>query len=397
MQPPGASIHAARVARSLRFTYFAYFASVGLEYVYIPYYFAALGFGPGEIGLLFTGRILMTLVLQPFITGWSDRLGLPHAFLKVGMFGGFLAGAALVWTGSFAAAAAAFWSQALLRSSAIPLLDATSIRTAGSEGFGRLRRWGSLGYGLSVAAMGAVALDLSHDLAGLVAVQIYAVVLAAAALGPLTLPRDDVAGRGGAAGHVERILSLPLAAFLLWNCLHWWAVESFNVFFSLRVRELGLSSALPGAAVFTSIAAEVLALSVMPRVLARWGAWRLILAALAVSTARWLATALTHDPYLLVALQAAHAFSFGVWYASALDLLGRFAPLHRRAALQGVFVAAVLGAGGVMSTATGGWIMESFGGAAVFAGAAAVEALALLAALASRRLWAGQSSKKPAT
>ena len=103
-------------------------------------------------------------------------------------------------------------------------------------------------------------------------------------------------------------------------------------------------------------------------------------------------------------VQLLHGVSFGVWFVAMMDGVSRFADDDRRPTLQGWVAAAVLGGGGVISTALGGALMDVErvpawleGPPFAFAAASLLELFAVLGVLAFARSWeAVESPSRPA-
>jgi PPP family 3-phenylpropionic acid transporter len=120
----------------------------------------------------------------------------------------------------------------------------------------------------------------------------------------------------------------------------------------------------------------------------RFSLGALLVASAAATAVRWLLLARAHDAFAIVALQLFHAFSFGVWWAAAVEAMRRTVPLHLRATGQALFSALVFGAGNAIGYGLAGAGYQRYGSVSpLFGYAAAVEgASLLLAALAAARL-----------
>ncbi|MEM6732969.1 MAG: MFS transporter, partial [Myxococcota bacterium] len=172
------------------------------------------------------------------------------------------------------------------------------------------------------------------------------------------------------------------------NALHWMAISVYNGFFSLHTKALGLASDVPGDAMGIAILGEAAAFWFAPRLFQRYGSAPWVVAAILISALRWWLTAHTEDGATIVWLQLLHFFSFGVWYAAAIDRLGVFAGPEHRATYQGVFSAGVLSLGAIVGFLGGGWLLDVAGGAVLFRVAAGCDLLAAGVALAAWRVWA---------
>jgi len=141
-----------------------------------------------------------------------------------------------------------------------------------------------------------------------------------------------------------------------------------------------------GQAVAVVIVAEIIGFRLAMRFVGDDGE-RMLPLVFAVSAARWIATALAPSAFVLVALQAAHVLGFGLWYASAIAAMGRFAPLSLRSTLQGTFAAVVFAGGGILGSAAGGALIDAFGTRGAFFGAAGADVAALIVALIAIPAW----------
>lgn len=373
----------------LRALYAFIFASVAIEYVFLPYAFTEKGLSPADIGLLFTGRTMVVIVLQPKLSQLADRLQRPHTMLKIAVGAQFLGAVALSYAAGFAGIAAVVWVQACFRAPIVPVIDSTTVRAVGAARFGNVRLWGSLGFGACAAGVGRLAGELDYEGAGELALLLYVAVTAIAAIAALPLPRER-RGLARTPAKAHGLYGRSFLLFIVWNSLHWMAIAAYNTFFSLYTKELELPADVPGDAMGVAILGEALAFWWAPRLFARSGAAPWVIGGLAVSIVRWWLTGSVTDPRALVALQALHFFTFGLWYAAAIERIGAYAGEDLRATFQGVFSAGVLALGSTLGSLGGGWLMELAGGATLFRVAALCDVAALLIALAAWSHWAGE-------
>ena len=106
------------------------------------------------------------------------------------------------------------------------------------------------------------------------------------------------------------------------------------------------------------------------------------------SAARWLLTAGAGGAATIVAAQALHALTFGLYWGAAVNAMAALVPPRLRATGQALFTAVVFGGGNGLGFALAGWGYDRLGGVRpLFVGAAAAElvALAVLLLLAPRR------------
>ncbi|MEM9696200.1 MAG: MFS transporter, partial [Myxococcota bacterium] len=252
--------------------YGSFFSAVGLLSTYMPVHLQRFGLTAATIGTLFgvrtaiatASQLLLTPRLPPHRVGWALVLSAAWA-------AAFGLGVAL--------ASDAVWLMALIlviapgQALAIPLLDTVVIDQLGADRFGAVRRWGSIGYGVTVGAVAWWAQGRSYAEVGRLAAMGFAVMLALTLVQMVFVARPSAGtatqADGSTTGSVPR--DPALVGFFLINGLHWIGGAQFNVFISLHAQRLGLDPSVPGAAIAAMIVGEVLAMSAVGRLLPHWG------------------------------------------------------------------------------------------------------------------------------
>ena len=140
--------------------------------------------------------------------------------------------------------------------------------------------------------------------------------------------------------------------------------------------------------------AEVVALWAFPPLLRRFDLAALLAAACSGTALRWWLVSRADGAAAIVLLQLFHAVSFGLWWACAVEAMGRLVPVGLRSTGQALFSALVFGAGNAVGFALSGAGYQRLGGASpLFAVAGLVELGALaLCALAARYLARAQAA-----
>ena len=136
--------------------YFFYFASLGALIPYWSLYLQSLGFGAVEIGEL-TAVILATKIVAPNIWGWiADHTGRHMAVVRISslfaaiMFTGVFIQQSYWWLVAVMVSFSFFWNAAL------PQFEVTTLNALGDEtqGYSKIRLWGSIGFIITVVALG---------------------------------------------------------------------------------------------------------------------------------------------------------------------------------------------------------------------------------------------------
>ena len=155
----------------------------------------------------------------------------------------------------------------------------------------------------------------------------------------------------------------------------------YYAFYSIYMEAQGYSKTLIGQLWALGVLAEVALFLVMPRLLERWGARRVLVWSLVLAGARWLLIGFfpRELPVLLLA-QLLHAATFGTFHASAIHLVHHYFPGRLQGRGQALYASLSFGAGGALGSLGSGFAWETLGPTASFAVASGI---ALLGALVS--------------
>jgi MFS transporter, PPP family, 3-phenylpropionic acid transporter len=360
--------------------YFALLGALGFFWPFLSAHLSRLGMQPWEIGAISALYPLGTLVAPPLAGLFADLLRARVWLLRSLSAATVLSFAAFVQFGQTRPAlivAVALFS--FFRAPLAPMADAAAVEHARRHGgsYGAVRLWGSVGF-LVAALAGGQLLDRrgSHSvmLAALAA-------LAAAAVAVWALPATPPRRERGALPAAGRLLAhgdfwLFLATVALGQLAH----SAYDSFFSLHLARLGWGGGSIGLAWAVGVVAEIGLLAGSGRLIARFGAARLLAVAFGVGCLRWLLLAQVRDPGLILALQPLHAVTFAVYYVAGVTLAREQASAETQTAAQGLFAAAVA-LGGVLGMPLAGRLFERLGARAMFATAAVAAGMACACAV----------------
>jgi PPP family 3-phenylpropionic acid transporter len=267
-----------------------------------------------------------------------------------------------------------------------PMIDALVLgaldRSAASPAaYGRLRRWGSLGYLLGSLTGGVARQHLG--LSPLYLVLLGTLLLAFASLG---VPDEGRPASQPLLPAVRRLLQdRAMAGLLLAGALHFSVHVGAAALLSLHMVQAGLGTDWTGVALATGVVVEILLMSAGQPLLARFGPRPLLLAALSLALLRWVGMSMVSTGPAMVALQASHGITFGAFWIASVALVERGAPPEIRASSQALLAAAVAGAGALLGMAGGSWVAETFDTWTFFRVGAGTAFLATLVAAATVR------------
>lgn len=384
---PEAAAHGATVPYwRLSGFYLFFFAVLGALLPYWGLYLQALGHTPGEIGSLIA-IIAGTKIVAPNLWGWlADRRGERLSVVRLGTALAFL-----LFLGFFVARG--FWALALTMAlfsffwnAALPQFEANTFNWLGSsrERYSRIRLWGSIGFIATAVSLGPV---LDYLGATTLPIFIAALLFALWLVSLWSPPAPGQTAEAVEHGSILRVLRRPPVWSLLLVCLLMQAAHGpYYAFFSIHLQDHGYSGLTIGALWALGVIAEIGVFLVMHRLLPRYGALRLLLASLGLTTLRWLLIAAFVDwPVVLVGAQTLHAASFGLFHAVAISLVDRFFTGPHQGRGQALYSSMSFGAGQAIGTFSAGILWTAAGASETFVVAAAVTGLAFAVAAGGLR------------
>lgn len=370
--------------RSLPAYYFAVFAGLGAVLPFLPLVLAERGLGAREIGWVLLLGPIGNLVAPP-AWGWlADSLGIRKQLLAVaaaGSAGGVLM---LVPDVGLAAAVSAMAVYSFCRAPIVPMADAAAHAELGDDAprFARVRVWGSIGFAMVAATLGA--LHASHRPVLLFGVAAGAYACAAAVGARLHAPVQP-RQRRVLIRALARVREQRLGALLAGCVLYYLAHGSYDAFIGLHLEALGHGDGLVGAAWATGVGIEIALMLVVAPIIRRFHGATLMVVGGVASVLRWTLLSWVVSAAGVLAVQSLHALTFGLWYLAMVGYVQVRATDALRTSVQAL-VHAAMALGMVGGYLLGGEVFERAGGAALFrlAAVAAAGATLLYAANALR-------------
>ncbi len=368
-----------QIARRLSVFYLGYFSLLGVMLPYLSLYFLDLGLTPYQIGI--TAAIPpLVKVVAPGFWGWlADRTGRRRMLVRIACVGALCCFSLMLAVTRFGWIVVVLSLYAIFTSSLLPLVEATAMEAVDriKMNYGKVRLWGSVGFIVGSLGMGPV-LDVSPAVTVL---WIIVVLLIFNTWSAWSLP--EAAPTPAHAARMDWGLLLTPQVMLFYGiCMLMQASHgTYYGFFSIYLDELGYSRGTIGLMWAVGVAAEVVALARSQKILARWGARRLITLALMLTALRWVLVAAMDHPIALVGTQLLHAASFGLFHVAAVTHTHRLMPEGARAMGQSLYSSLSFGLGLTVSMYLNGMYYETVGPALLFAVSACVAGLAAVLSL----------------
>ena len=381
---------------ALRFYYVAYFVALGVYLPFFPRWLEARGVHGAAMGIVSASPAAMGILSPPLFGILSDRLDLRGALLRVVCAGAFVCMGALGVTFAlghplgFAGIFAAVLAFSFFRSPMLSLADVINLElSGGGAGYARTRLWGSVGFLVAVVAAGR-GIDLTSPSALPLAI---GAALFVAFLAAFPLPTKAVAPPQPALERAGALLArADLRLFFGASFLAQIAHSSYDLCFTLHLRDLGASDGLVGVAWALGVLSEVLLMALSPAVFRRFTPPWLLVIAFCGAAARWILIASVTSIPALLALQPLHGLSFALMWIASVAHVKASAPRAMLATAQGLFSAS-MAAGSVLGMPLWGALYRRSGGSVTFS----VAALASAAAAGVALVWARRSTAQNRT
>jgi PPP family 3-phenylpropionic acid transporter len=364
--------------------YLFYFALLGSTAPFLALYFDHLGFSSARIGELVAIPMLMRCV-APNIWGWlGDYTGRRLAIVRFGAictlltFSLILFDKSYAWLAMVMALHAFFWHAVLPQFEVITLahLQGQTAR------YSQVRLWGSIGFILTVVALGRLFEWFSLDVYPQALLLIMVGIVASSWWVPNAQPAPSTHRLAG-GGFLRQLASPGVLAFYASVALMQLSHGPYYTFLTLHLEHLGYSRGLIGLLWALGVVAEVLMFLSMSRILTRFTLRHVLMASFLLAALRWLLLGnfAEHLSVLLFA-QILHAATFGSFHAAAIHFVQRSFGPDQQGQGQALY-AALAGTGGALGALYSGYSWNVLGPNWTFS-IASLAALAAAVMIATR-------------
>ncbi|MCG8325522.1 MAG: MFS transporter [Thiotrichales bacterium] len=358
--------------------YFFYFAAIGIILPYWPLYLESIDFDAQAIGELIA-ILLGSKIVAPYVWGWiADHHGKRMRIIRFAslfatvVYAGVFFGQSFVWLAIIMMLFGFFWHATL------PQFEATTMNHLGdsTHAYTRIRVWGSVGFIIPVIILGFVFESLSIEWLPVFMVVCLSLIF----LVSLLVPEQ-------ASGHLHlssesvwvflkkpHILALLVVCFLM-QVSH----APYYTFYSVYLEHNGYSRSFIGNMWALGVLAEVFVFLCMPRLIQRFGLPPLLAGCFFLAALRWILIGHgIHSISILLLAQALHAASFGIYHATAIQLIHRYFPGRMQGRGQALYSSVSFGAGLSLGSLMVGYSWEILGAGASYSIAGLVACVAAL-------------------
>nr|WP_277930600.1 MULTISPECIES: MFS transporter [unclassified Pseudomonas] len=363
--------------------YLFYFALLGSTAPFLALYFDHLGFSPARIGELVAIPMLMRCV-APNIWGWlGDYTGKRLAIVRFGAvctlltFSLIFVSKTYAWLAMVMALHAFFWHAVLPQFEVITLAHLQGQTSRYSQ----IRLWGSIGFIITVVALGRLFEWLSLDIYPTALVLIMAGIVLSSLWVPNAQPPQG--NRPSGEGFLKQLRNPGVLAFYGCVALMQMSHGPYYTFLTLHLERLGYTRGTIGMLWAVGVVAEVLMFLAMSRILARFSLRRVLMASFLLAALRWLLLgSFAEFLWVLLFAQILHAATFGSFHAAAIAFVQRSFGARQQGQGQALY-AALAGTGGAMGALYSGYSWSALGATLTFS-IASLAALAAAVIIATR-------------
>lgn len=360
--------------------YLFYFASLGAFVPYWSLYLQSLQFDARAIGELMA-IVMATKIIAPYIWGWiADHSGRGMQIIRLAgicsfvAFAGVLLNSAYWWLVIVMSLFSFFWNAQL------PQFEVNTINHLenNSHLYSSIRLWGSLGFVLSVIGIGALLEQYAISLLPKFLLVLFGLIVVSSFLVPAKAGNKHLQQ----SGNISAILKQPMVVAVLAVCfLAQLSHGAYYTFFSIYLRAHDYSSSTIGGLWALGVCAEIVVFIYMYRLMPKFGARKLLLAALVLSALRWLLIGHFVDELLvLLFAQTLHAASFGLYHAVSIELFHRLFRGSHQGRGQALYSSISFGAGGALGSYISGMLWDEEGATLIFNLSAVIAFIAFLIA-----------------
>ncbi len=365
--------------------YFFYFALLGALVPYWSLYLKSYQFDAVTIGSLMA-VLQVSRIVAPNLWGWlADRSGRRVGIVRFGAFMTCLMFVGIFWQTTAIGIGLVMLGFSFFWNAVLPQFEVITLQQLGEqkEKYSRIRVWGSIGFIVTVASVGAL-LDFINI--SWLPVLMLLLMLAIWISTLLVEEKTDFASAQKQKSNSKNFLTLLLRpqviAFFAICFLVQFGHGAYYTFYSVLMEEVGYSRTEIGVLWALGVVAEVILFIYMHWLIKRYGLRSIMIVSLTLCVIRWFIIGAIPDnlPLMLFA-QILHAATFGALHAVGIALVHHYFSESTYGQGQALFSSVGFGLGGALGAFVSGLMWDDFGAFSTFALSASASFVAILLAI----------------
>jgi MFS transporter, PPP family, 3-phenylpropionic acid transporter len=337
-----------------------FFGAAACLVPFMTLYYQQKGLTGGQIGVLAGIIPLITLASSPFWGGIADATSRHKRVLLLTIAGLWFSVLVLYFADGFIAMLAAVIGYAIFMGPIVPIIDNAVLNILGENksDYGRVRLWGSVGWGLAVFLLGPILerAGLSWSFYGFLILMAVTFVVASHLPISISGVRQSYSKGLGFLLRNGRFLLLLFVALIFGIGLG--VLLSYQLIY---IAELGGSRTLMALSLAISTFSEIPFWFLSSWMLRRMGVSKMIVLALSMASLRMFSLAAMNAPWPVLPISLLHGPTFAVMWSAGVAEADNAAPEGLGATAQGLFSAASTGLGAALGGFIGGPAYEAIG------------------------------------
>ena len=339
--------------------YFLFYGAFSVMLPFMAIFYKAQGLTGGQIGLLAALPPIISFFGAPLWTGAADASHRHKLITLVSMLGVAITTFLIPGIASFGGLLLMISLYAFLGAPTASLVDSAVLTMLGDykERYGRVRLWGTVGYGAIAPFAGYLIgrLGLKWAFWG------YAILMLGGFLIVTRIPFRQSRSTGSFRGGMRALLgNRPWMLFLVMVFIAGIGNATINNYLFVYMQSLGTSNILMGFALTASTLSEIPAMFFSDRLLRRFGARGMLIIAMTTIGLRLICYSLTTQPWVVLLIQLCHGLTFAAIFTAGVYYADQVAPPGMKATTQGMFSGTLMGFGSAAGGLLGGLLLESF-------------------------------------
>lgn len=347
------------------FSYFCYFAILGLAVPFLAVFLDGRGFDSLEIGELLAIFTATKIIGPTLWANAADKSGNLTKIIQLGSALALLSFSFLFWVESYwpiafvLAIFSLFWTAIQPQ---LEVLTLASIRRS-AHIYARIRLWGSIGFIVTVTVAGE-AMVAYHSEAFVI---IGWALLLALLISSLLLKQQKITHTKKAeeiTSLKKRILTPSFILFFIAGLLLQLSFAPYYSFFALYLRDLQYPSMSIGLLISLGALAEIVIFVYAGKLYRLFGPKVLISFSILVTALRWYLTGhFANFMTVIFFAQLLHAASFGLYHTASIQYLQQHFDAKQQNRAQAIYIAGVYGVGGAIGAYLAGYFWQNGVGA----------------------------------
>jgi len=346
--------------------YFLFYGAFSVLLPFMAIFYKAQGLTGGQIGLLAAISPIISFFSAPLWTGAADA---SHRHKLIAMLStiGVVATAFIIpGIASFAGLLLMISLYAFFSAPTGSLVDSAVLTLLGDrkERYGRIRLWGTIGYGVVAPFAGNLIgrLGLKWAFWG------YAILMLGGLLIMIQIPFRQSRSAGSFRGGMRVLFAnRPWMLFLVMVFIAGIGMATINNYLFVYMQSLGASNTLMGFALTVSTISEIPAMFFSDRLLRRFGARGMLIIAMTTIGLRLICYSLTIQPWVVLLIQLCHGLTFAAIFTAGVYFADQVAPPGMKATTQGMFNGTLMGFGSAAGGFLGGILLDRFSPGGMYA------------------------------